>query len=418
MSKAALVKKATLISIGNEILAGRTVDTNAAYLGAKLLGVGIPMVSGFTVGDDVEAIVKALEQAADQADIVLVTGGLGPTDDDVTRHALAKFMGAELVLDEEMLGNIEAFFAGRDMEMPFKNKVQAYIPLGAKPLINKVGTAPGITAEYDDRLFVCLPGVPIEMERMFTGSVLDGLREMGAGQVVITKRIKCFGAGESSIAGMLGNLMDRGRNPLVNCTASRGVITLHIVATASDKDAAEAMIEKDSDMLCGLLGELVYGFDDETLAEVVGKGLAGSGKRIAVAESCTGGLLAKMLTDAAGASEYFIAGWVTYSNEAKVEQLGVDEGLIAKHGAVSEQVAIAMAKGARKRAGSDVGIGITGIAGPSGASEQKPVGLVYIALAIGEREFVEKRVFSHSRAFIRYRAALTALNILRKELKI
>jgi len=410
------MKKASIISVGNEILAGLIVDTNAGYLSRQLLSMGVPTVSGYTVGDRIDSIAEAMAQAAQQADVVLITGGLGPTDDDLTRQALARFMGVQLEFKEYLLAQISEFFTKHDIKMTQNNKVQAYIPAGAEALTNNMGTAPGIIVERDGKIFVCLPGVPAEMKQMFAESVAGKLKKAGGGQVVITRRLNCFGTGESVIAEKVGDLMQRDRNPLINCTVSGGIITLHITAKATDRAGAEEMIEEDARQLRALLGDLVYGEDEETLAEVVGVKLREQGKRLAVAESCTGGLIAKLLTDVPGSSDYFTYGWVTYSNEAKIRQLGVDRALIEKHGAVSEEVARAMAKGARDRADTDFAIGVTGIAGPGGGTEQKPVGLVYIAVDAGGVLDVQRYIFSHSRGHIRYRTALTALNMLRLKL--
>jgi nicotinamide-nucleotide amidase len=302
--------------------------------------------------------------------------------------------------------------------MAEKNKIQAYIPAGAKALANNLGTAPGIMAESQGKLFIALPGVPAEMKRMFEESVLPELQRLPSGQAVVVKKLRCFGAGESTIAQRLGTIMQRGRNPLINCTAGSGVITLHIIATAQDKETAEQMAEKDEKLLASTLGELVYGCGEQTLAQVVGEELARQGKTIAVAESCTGGLLAKLLTDTSGASKYFTHGWVTYSNEAKTGELGVSADLIKKYGAVSEQISRAMAQGARKKVGTDFAIGITGIAGPTGGTEQKPAGLVYISVDSHEGCETRRCLFSHGRQFIRRRAAQTALNMLRLKLNI
>jgi nicotinamide-nucleotide amidase len=407
------MKKASIISVGNELLNGQTVDTNTTYLSGELLRLGIPTVSSYTVGDDVDLIVDVLKHASKGADIILITGGLGPTDDDLTRNGLAKFLGVKLEYRGELMDLISEFFARRDIKMSEKNKVQAYIPAGTSALVNNVGTAPGLMAEKGSKVIVCFPGVPIEMKRMFSESVAGKLAEFGSGQVVVSRRIKCFGVGESTIAQMLGDLMERGRNPLINCTVSGGVITLHVVATATEESAAEAMAEEDFVRIRDILGDLVYGHGDESLAGVVGRKLRESGKSLAVAESCTGGLLGKLLTDIAGSSDYFTYGWVTYSNEAKISELGVDRAIIEEYGAVSEEVSRAMAAGCRVRSGADFGIGITGIAGPGGGSEEKPVGLVYIVVDFGGRVEVKRCVFSHSRGYIRMRAALTALNMLR-----
>ena len=411
------MKKAAMVSIGNEILSGRTVDTNTAYLGRELLSVGLPVVSVYTVGDDVDSIIRMLNLAGADADFILATGGLGPTDDDVTRQAFAEFLGVELQLRDELLEKIQDFFVRRGLEMPDRNRIQAHIPAGARSLPNNRGTAPGIMAEADGKVFAALPGVPSEMKQMFSESVLPQLERFASGQAVVVRRLKCYGAGESTMAELVGPLMQRDRNPLINCTVESGEITLHVVATAKSHQEAREMAHKGEEALRNTLGDLVYGTGEQTLAEAVGLELARCRKTVALAESCTGGLLAKLLTDISGASEYFTHGWVTYSNRAKTTELGVPADLIERCGAVSEEVARAMAQGARKEAGVDYAIGITGIAGPTGATEQKPVGLVYICVDSDERSEVNCCRFLGDRPSVRRRAAKTALNMLRLRLK-
>ncbi len=409
--------KASIVSIGNEILNGQTVDTNAAYLSRKLLSISIAVVSSYTVGDQIKSIVRALRRAGDDADVILVTGGLGPTDDDLTRQGVAEFLGVELQLENELLEKITNYFTRRNLKMPEKNKVQAYIPAGTKALANNLGTAPGIVACVNNKRLFAMPGVPSEMKEMFEESVFEKLKELAGRQAVVVEKLKCFGTGESNIAELIGPVMERGRNPLINCTVKYGVITLHIIATAKDKATAEQMVEKDKESLTGLLGDLVYGTGEQRLAEVVGEKLAQDNMTIAVAESCTGGALAKLLTDIPGASRYFTHGWVTYSDEAKISELGVPAALIEKYGAVSEEMAAAMAEGARNKAGASFGIGITGIAGPGGGSEQKPVGLTYISIASKAQSQTKRFIFLHDREFIRLRAAQTAMNMLRLKLR-
>jgi len=416
------MKKASIVSIGNELLSGQTTDTNATYLSNKLLSINIPVISVYTIGDDEDAIIRAFNLACSGADVVIATGGLGPTDDDLTRQAFAGFLGTELQLQEGLLQKIRDFFACRNLQMPDKNKIQAYIPAGAEAIANNLGTAPGIMvrvgAVREPPLLVALPGVPSEMKQMFEESVLPELHRLAGGQAVVVRKLKCFGAGESAIAEMLGSIMQRGRNPLINCTVGYGVVTLYIVATAEDENKARQMAENDEKSLRNTLGKLVYGTGEQTLAEVVGEKLARNKKTLAVAESCTGGALAKLLTDIPGASRYFTYGWVAYSNRSKVSELGVPADLIDKYGAVSEQVALAMAQGARRKAGTDFAIGITGIAGPAGGSELKPVGLVYVSVDSDSGCETKRYIFSHDRDFIRFRAAQTALNMLRLQLDI
>jgi nicotinamide-nucleotide amidase len=411
------IKNASIVSVGNELLSGRTVDTNAAHIAGRLRTISLPVVSIYGVADEEAAITRALGLATSDADVVMVTGGLGPTDDDLTRQAIARFLGVDLVRHEDLLGDLRQFFARRGIEMPERNAIQACIPRGATALRNDRGTAPGIRAQKDGKLLFAMPGVPAEMEHVLETSVLPELRRLVSGQVVVVTRLRCFGAGESTIADLIGDAMRRGRNPLVNCTAHTGVITLEIVATAANQTEAQSMAAREEGSLRAKLGDLVYGVGDQTLAEVVGEALARLGRTIAVAESATGGLLAKLITDIPGASRYFTYGWVTYSNEAKQRELNVPGEMIDEYGAVSEPVARAMAQGARRRAGADYAIAITGIAGPGGGSEQKPVGLTYIALDKPEGTDTSRHVFAFDRSAVRLRAAQTALNLLRLELR-
>jgi nicotinamide-nucleotide amidase len=405
--------KACVVSIGNELLNGHATDTNCSYICGRLLSIGIPVARSYTVGDDVKQIVHSLRCAAEDADIIIVTGGLGPTDDDLTRQAFAELLGVELQVKPALLNDIRKYFDDRGLPMPQKNIIQACIPKGASVIDNPFGTAPGIFAKMKRKLFFAMPGVPVEMKEMLEKSVLSRLIKKRNAGFTIVKKVRCFGAGESAIAEKLGNLLERGRDPLINITVSSGIITLHVVVCAKTRKKAEEIAQKNVKHLQMLLGDLIYGVDEQTLPEVVGHWLAKHKKIITVAESCTGGLLAKLITDVSGASEYFNQGWVTYSNKAKVEMLGVPKKLIAKYGAVSEQAASAMATGARQKAKSDYAIAITGIAGPTGGTKQKPVGLVYISVCDGNNCETKKCLFSYTRELIRTRAALTALNMLR-----
>jgi nicotinamide-nucleotide amidase len=414
--KSALMKKASIVIIGNEVVSGQIIDTNTSFLAQELLSLGISVVSTYCVPDDIKAIAKKLRLATIDADIIIATGGLGPTDDDLTRQGFAEFLGAKLELQAELLQRIERFFAARNRKMPARNKVQACIPNGAKVIENTLGTAPGFKAEHRGKLLYALPGVPSEMKQMCQDYVMPELEQLTDGQAIVIRKLRCFGAGESDIAEMLGPIMGRSRNPLINCTAGHGVITLSIVATAQSEAEARKLVGQDEESLRRILGDLVFGTDDQTLAEIVGLKLAEQRKTVAVAESCTGGMLAKLITDIPGASRYFTYGWITYSNQAKTAELGVPTELIERYGAVSEQVAVAMAEGARRKAGADFAIAITGIAGPTGASEQKPVGLVYISVGSDNNCETMRYIFSSSREFVRLRAAYTALNMLRLKL--
>ena len=303
--------------------------------------------------------------------------------------------------------------------MAAKNRSQAHFPAGAEVLDNPMGTAPGFWCRCGNVSVAAVPGVPVEMKRMFQDQIVPRILSLARGDVFVPGKLRCFGAGESDIAQKLGRLMERGRNPLVNCTCGAGDIVLHIIASAKDRPTAVAMLENDKSLIRNLLGDLVYAEDEQSLPAVVGKLLKEHHQTIALAESCTGGLISKLLTDIPGATDYFIGSWVTYSNEAKIQQLGIPKQLIIDHGAVSEPVAREMARQSALRSGAAIGVGITGIAGPGGGTEEKPVGLVYIGLQIDDTNTVERyRFFSNNREWIRRRAALTALDMIRLRLSI
>ena len=411
---------AIIISIGDELILGHNIDTNAAWLSQRLAALGYAVIEHLTVGDDVPIIAQSLSRAVQSADVVLITGGLGPTDDDLTRHALARLLNVDLQLHQPSLDHMAELFCRMDRPMPPRNRIQAMIPIGADVIANPQGTAPGIAARVDSTAIFVFPGVPREMKAMFDRTVAPKLRELAAtqdeAQIVISRKLHTFGAGESDLAERLGTLMTRGHNPLVNCTVSNGIVTIRIDCRAADESAARRLIEPAERQIRQRLGDLVFGVDDTTLAQAVADLLCQRRATLAVAESCTGGLIAKDLTDISGASEFFLCGWVTYSNQAKTSLLQVDTNTIDRDGAVSETVARQLAQNARRFAGSDYALGVTGIAGPTGGAPDKPVGLVYIALADRHNCRVEKKNFRGDRPVIRRRAVNTALNMLRLEL--
>ena len=413
------MKKACIISIGNELLSGQTTDTNASWLAARLFEKGVLTAGVWQVPDEKERIVKAIQDASQQGELIMVTGGLGPTDDDLTREAVAACLGAELEFHDEILRAMNDFFEKRGKTMAPKNRSQAYIPAGAAILDNPIGTAPGFRARKKGCDIVAMPGVPAEMKQMFTDHVLPFLEQSLSTARVVCRKLRCLGAGESEIAQKLGNLMERGRNPLINCTCGSGDIVLHINATAEDEKTAIQMIDDDKTAIRACLGEWVYGEDDQSLPDVVADLLKKRHQTIVTAESCTGGLLSQMLTEIPGSSEYLLAGWVTYSNEAKIRLLGVPEKLIADFGAVSAPVAESMAIQAAQRSGADMAVAITGIAGPGGGTDEKPVGCVYISVFIdGDCEVAEHRFPAVNRHWVRLRSALAALNHIRLRLQV
>jgi len=409
--------KAEIISVGTELLLGQIVDTNAAYLSKLLPQFGIDLHYRVTVGDNESRLTDALKLALGRSDIVFTIGGLGPTKDDLTKETVAKVVGDEMTLHEESAAKMRAFFASRGIEMPESNLKQALMPVRGRVLVNPLGTAPGAAFETDGKVVIVLPGPPREFIEMVNAQVIPYLRErIGEGAAVIRSRVlKIAKLGESSVAEMVGDLLD-GANPTVAPLASPGEVHLRITAKAESAAQAEAMIDEMDRKLVAVLGNSVFGRDDETLESVVVRALIEKGLTLALAESCTGGLIGSRITDISGSSAAFIAGFVTYSNQAKKELLGVDEQLLGEYGAVSEQVARAMAEGARRVTGADIAISVTGIAGPTGGTAAKPVGLVYMALSAAGKTIAFEHRFSGSRIDIKQRASQAALNMLREYL--
>jgi nicotinamide-nucleotide amidase len=411
--------KAAILSVGDELVLGQTVDSNSAWLSAKLAACGIMTVHHKTVADDLAAITRAIREAVKAAPLVILTGGLGPTEDDLTRQALARAMRRPLVLHPASLVKIRRFFQTLGREMSPSNRIQALYPRGAVMLRNDWGTAPGLKAGFGRSTFYAFPGVPREMMNMFTHHVEPSLVR-GAGRCILTRTLHTFGAGESTVADLLGGLMARDRNPVVGTTVSGGIVSVRIRSDFDTRRSAQQQLAKTAAEVETCLGGLVFGRDGEMLEEVVGDLLRRAGQRLAVAESCTGGLVAKMVTDVPGASAWFAGGWVVYSNALKHGALAVPMILLRRHGAVSEPVARAMAEGALKKSGADYALALTGIAGPDGGSKDKPVGTVWIALAgkCGRKIEVGAECFRFpgNRGMVRDRAAKTALNMLRLKL--
>jgi nicotinamide-nucleotide amidase len=409
------LRRAWLISIGTELTLGQSVDTNAAWLAEQLAGLGIRAERHVTVADDLSAIRDTLTQAAQAADLIIVTGGLGPTEDDLTRQALADAAGVELQSDPACLAQIRAFFERRRRKFTEHNSVQALVPRTGRAIENHCGTAPGIFIEIEGTPCHALPGVPFEMKEMFTRAVLPHVRAAAAGRIIRSRRLNCFGPGESDIGEQLRDLMTPGHNPQVGTTAELGIIGVRLNAEAETANAAETLLDHAEAEVRARLGKVVFGRNADTLASVVGARLVARGETLCTAESCTGGLIAKLLTDTPGSSDYFVGGAVTYSNELKQQALGVSAGMLDEFGAVSEPVARAMAIGARERFAATFALAVTGIAGPDGRTPDKPVGLVHFGLAgpdgVTTREL---RLGSDApRHVIRARAARCALNLLR-----
>ncbi len=412
--------KAEVLTIGDELLRGEIIDSNKSFLSERLLALDVHTDWHVSMRDEPEDMTRAFREAAARADVVLVSGGLGPTRDDLTTEVLARTFGRELVLDEPSLEEIRAFFARVGREMSENNAKQALFPEGADVLPNPVGTAPGFGLEVEDTLFFCMPGVPRELKLMMDEQVLPRVQEFqqrrGASPVVVRARLlRTFGIGESSLDAELKDIAADGHVTLGFRTAFPDNY-LRPVARGRTEAEADERLEAVCAAIRERLGPLVYGAGDDTLEVVVGRALATAGRRIAVAESCTGGSIAQKLTDVPGSSEYFVGGVVAYANEAKQALLGVPADALAEHGAVSDPVARAMAEGVRERFGADYGLATTGISGPGGGTDEKPVGLVHVALASAEGTHSDRFVFPLDR--VRHRALTTqmALDWVRRSL--
>ncbi len=410
--------RAEIISIGAELASGQEVDTNAAWLSARLTLLGVSTGRHVTVGDDLKDIAAALREAAGRSALIVITGGLGPTLDDVTRDALAEATGRPLELDEASFRAIEAYFASIGRPMSPCNRRQAFAPRGAIVLANEWGTAPGIRIAVESAAAFVLPGVPREMKAMFERYVTPWVEQQPDRQAHALRILRTYGAGESALAEQIADLMSPGRNPSVGTTASEGIISVRIAAWAASQAEADRLVAGDAAAVRSRLGNLVYGEGGEDLAAVVGRMLAEQGRTVSTAESCTGGLVGKLLTDVSGSSVYYLGGFVAYSNRQKSAALNVPAETIEKHGAVSEPVAQAMAAGCRQATGSDYALAITGVAGPTGGTTDKPVGLVFIGVAGLDGVLVRRCQFSGrlDRAAIRDRSAKTALDMLRRRL--
>ncbi len=410
--------KTEIISIGSELTSGQNLDSNSQWLSRRLAEVGIPVGWHTTVADDLEDNVAAFRIAAGRARLVLATGGLGPTQDDLTREALARLAGVELVLHPESLAQIQEMFARRRRSMPERNRVQALFPAGAEPVPNAHGTAPGIWMPAGSSLIVAMPGVPSEMRAMFENQVRPRLLHMGfGGGVLVQRKINCFGAGESAVEQKLLDLTDRNHVPEVGITVSDATISLRILARAANRDQAEALIAPVERTIRERLGELVFGVEDEDLQDAVVRLLAEKRLTIATAESITAGQVAERLGRVPGVSAWLRGGIVAYQIPIKEELLGVPARLIEEHTVISAPVVEAMAVGCRERFHADLGVSTVGLAGPSGDGSGKPVGLVYAGLAWDGGVRSQSFSWGGTRQEVQSRTAKMALNLVRLHLQ-
>lgn len=414
--------KIEIITIGDELLYGQILDTNAAFISDKVIEAGGQVVWRTTVGDDPETITEAIGRAMQRADMVVTTGGLGPTSDDVTKKAVCKYFKRPLIFNDKILKKIEKRFKERGLTMPAVNQNQALLPQGMEFVDNPIGSAVGIAIEDDEKLFVAIPGVPSEMEAMTRGWITEKIREKSTGIVTIHRKIRTVGIIESALYEKIADLIDP--KSLTRKETRIGVaflpswkgVDLRLTATDRDEERGGREVAVLEAKINERIGKYVYGYDDDSLACKVGDMLREKHLTLAVAESCTGGLLGKMITDIPGSSDYFVGGITAYTNEMKMKLLSVPEIILEKYGAVSDECARYMAEGAVRNLGANIGVSITGIAGPSGGTDEKPVGLVYVAVAAGGKTGARERRFGKDRERNRERSAVMALDMIRRYL--
>jgi nicotinamide-nucleotide amidase len=411
-----MLRRAAILSIGDELALGQNVDTNSQWLAAELAARAVHTIEHRTVADDRAAIAAAVRELAARVDALVLTGGLGPTEDDLTRAALADALGEELVPDEAALEWIEANFAARRITMPASNRLQAMRPRSMQCVPNPHGTAPGLVGTLERCVIAALPGPPREMQPMFRERIAPRLPVDEGTDVLLTTTVHELGLGEAAAAERLGELVARDRTPLVGTTVRDMIVSARIRA-AGPAEAMRAAIDGEVAEIERRWHPYVFGRDEATLAGAVGTLLARAGKKLVTAESCTGGWLGKMIVDEPGASGHYVGGWITYENALKTSALDVSSTLLSACGAVSREVAEAMASGAMAHADADFALAITGLAGPEGGSAEKPLGTVFVALASREQngiDFVTRRFrFPGGRSVIRERSALAALQMLR-----
>lgn len=406
-----------LITTGSELLLGEIVNTNSAYLSSALNQAGFDVVYHSTVGDNRARMRSVMEIALDRADMVITSGGLGPTLGDITKETMADLLELSLVLHEPSLDKIKCFFAHRHVHMPVNNQKQAMIPEGSYVLNNSCGTAPGIVIHHNNKTIVHLPGPPHELKAMVKDQLLPYLaKHYPQEAIIVSKELHTYGWGESTIDETLRDILLTQSNPTVALLARPGEILVRITAKANNTSVAEELINNMEKQIRARLGNIIFSTDDRTMEEVVAEALFTKKKTIALAESCTGGLVTSRLTDVRGASNYLIGSVVCYSNDIKEKQLGVPHQTLFDHGAVSEPTARAMAEGIRRLNGTDIGVGVTGIAGPDGGTPEKPVGTVYIAVASKDETTCKLCHFTGNRTMIKRLVSQAVLNEIRNYL--
>ena len=409
--------KASIITIGDELLIGQTIDTNSAWMGAELSKAGFDVYRITSIHDRREDILNALNEAAGKTDVVLITGGLGPTSDDITKQTLCEFFNTHLIINNEVLTMIEEMMVLRNFPMNEKNRQQAEVPESCRVLKNSAGTAPGMWFEKDSTIFISMPGVPHEMKHIMTEIVLPDLKERFTSQTIIHKNIMTYGTFESKLAEILTDFESKlPENIRLAYLPASGIIKLRLTATGSEFKTLSANIAEQVSKLYKIIPEFIYGEDEESLEMAIGKLLSSLNKTVSTAESCTGGEIAHLLTSVAGSSAYYKGSIIAYDNVVKTQLLGVQDYIITKYGAVSENTVREMAVGARNMLKTDFAVATSGIAGPDGGTDEKPVGTVWIAVDSERGTVCEKKVFGNDRLTNIKRFSLASLNLLRKQI--
>ncbi len=406
--------RAEIVSIGTEILLGEITDLNAPFLASQLPLLGIDLYRIHQLGDNKDRLVETFRAIWSRADLIMTTGGLGPTQDDVTREAVAELVGEEMKVDADLEVQLRAFFKNRNYPMPLSNLKQATLIPSARPVYNPRGTAPGWWVESGDKLIVCMPGPPGEMQRMWNKEVSPELKKIGAPGVLVSRTIKTFGLSEGGLDEMVSSLLSS-TNPTIGVYAKDDGIHLRITAKGEDESTASALLEDMEARVDDILGDYIWGRDEDTLEGNVGKMLLSKGLSLTTMESCSGGLLSNMITNVPGSSRYFKGGVVSYTNEVKMAN-GVDGDTLGQHGAISRETAQAMAQACRERNGADMGVGITGVAGPD-RSEGKDPGTVYLGISTRRGTRSVELNLPGIRVLVKQRAAIAALYELQKELQ-
>ncbi|MEA2021997.1 MAG: competence/damage-inducible protein A [Candidatus Caldatribacteriota bacterium] len=406
--------KAEIISIGSEILRGQITDTNSNFIVKKLVELSIDVEHISAVSDDPESLLSTLKFALKRSDLIITTGGLGPTEDDITYQTIAKTLNLKLIKYPEAEEHLKKFLNRIKIKISPSNLKQTYLPENSKIIINKYGTAPAMILEKDNKIICSLPGVPREMKKLVKENLIPYLKEKFPPSVIKKSKIlKITGLGESSVNELIRDYTNKQTNFSFGIYANPEDIQIQINAHAPTEKEVNDLLENSANDLKSILGDYIYGYDEQSLEEVVGILMKSKKLKVAVAESCTGGMLGELITRVPGSSDYFQGGIISYNFKVKEDLLKITEDIIKKYGEVSEQVARSMAESVRKCCHADIGISITGIAGPGGSTEQKKIGLVYMALANGKETLIQKHHLFRSRQIIRLRASLRALNMLR-----